>query len=275
VPRKSSPQRPQARELTAGETAQAIPVLEKRIAELKAIEISTIQQKGDPRCESVEKKVNASSSSEKAQPVPDLCLSMCRLHRGGPLREVREGTGRIGRAIQNLVTLMRSGKIEREERAYAPVRDRPDRGGRDVFLVHGRDETSKQQIARFLEKLGLNPIILHEQPSAGKTIIEKFEEYAGRARFAVVLLTPDDVGGPSDGSKTQPRARQNVIFELGFFVAALGRANVAALYKGGLEIPSDYGSVVYTELDDRDGWKLQLAKEIKAAGIDVDLNQAI
>ena len=93
----------------------------------------------------------------------------------------------------------------------------------EVFVVHGRDEGSKETVARFLSKLGLQPVVLHEKANQGRTIIEKFEQYAG-VGFAVVLLTPDDIGAPQDESAgLQPRARQNVIFELGFFLGKLGR----------------------------------------------------
>ena len=142
----------------------------------------------------------------------------------------------------------------------------------DVFVVHGRDVAAKQSVARFLSGLGLHPIILHEQPGGGRTIIEKFEHYSS-VGFAVVLLTPDDVGGPADGSApTEPRARQNVIFELGYFIGRLGRERVRALYAEGVEIPSDYRAVEYILLDPGGGWQLPLAREIAAAGIDIDLD---
>jgi predicted nucleotide-binding protein len=147
--------------------------------------------------------------------------------------------------------------------------------GSDIFIVHGHDESAKQAVARFIEKLGLKAIILHEQPNAGRTIIEKFEDYAN-VGFAVVLMTPDDVGATKD-KKDQllPRARQNVVFELGFFVGKLGRNRVCALHKEEVEIPSDYTGVLYVAMDEDGGWQLKLAKEIKAAGIPVDLNKVI
>ena len=101
-------------------------------------------------------------------------------------------------------------------------------------------------MARFLEKLGLQPIILHEQPNSGRTIIEKFETYSSDISFAIVLLTPDDIGGINENDQEQqPRARQNVIMELGYFMGRLGRTRVCALHKGGVELPSDYQGVVY------------------------------
>jgi len=144
-----------------------------------------------------------------------------------------------------------------------------------VFVVHGHDGEMKLDVARTLEKLGLEPRILHEKPSGGRTIIEKFENYSD-VNFAVVLLSPDDIGCSEsdfpDGAK--PRARQNVIFELGFFIGKLGRNRVAALYRGDdIEIPSDYDGVVYIPYDTSDGWKLKLVRELKECGYDIDMNK--
>lgn len=145
-----------------------------------------------------------------------------------------------------------------------------------VFIVHGHDETAKFTVARFVEKLGLKAIILHEQPNKGQTIIEKFESNASNVGFAIVLLTPDDIAA----SKVSPedtmfRARQNVVLELGYFCGTLGRDKVCVLYKDKIEIPSDYLGVIYTPFDSGDGWHLKLAKEMKEAGLDIDLNNAL
>ena len=142
-----------------------------------------------------------------------------------------------------------------------------------VFIVHGRDNELKETTARFLEKLGLTPIILHEQTNKGKTIIEKFEEYSD-VNFAVVLMTPDDIGFLADDESCRAfRARQNVVFELGYFIGKLGRTNVTAIVKGNIEIPTDINGVVYIGVDNSGAWKMMLAKEIKAAGFNIDLNK--
>jgi predicted nucleotide-binding protein len=140
---------------------------------------------------------------------------------------------------------------------------------KDVFIVHGHDELAKTQVARFLERAGLNPIILHEQKNAGRTIIEKFEHHGTVAGFAVVLLTHDDVGGPNE-KELQPRARQNVIGEMFWFAGKFGRDRVCALKKGDLELPSDFAGVIYTEMDDRGAWKTDLLRELEGAGYTVD-----
>ena len=144
-----------------------------------------------------------------------------------------------------------------------------------VFVIHGHDEAARETVARFLERLGLEPVILHEQANKGRTIIEKFEDHADVA-FAVVLLTPDDIGGLNDGQlELRSRARQNVILELGFFLGKLGRQRVCPLVKGDVETPSDYDGVVYTRQDDAGAWKMKLVQELRAAEFDVDANKVI
>ena len=137
-----------------------------------------------------------------------------------------------------------------------------------IFVVHGRSDARKVEVARFLESLGLRAVILHEQPSQGRTLIEKFEDHASEAGFAVVLLTGDDEGGLAASSERMPRARQNVVFELGFFYGKLGRKRVCVLYEGGIEHPSDVDGIVYVSLDRE--WKLALGRELRAAGIAFD-----
>ena len=145
-----------------------------------------------------------------------------------------------------------------------------------VFVVHGRDEARRDAVARFISKLGLTPVILHEQPNVGKTIIEKFIHYAD-VSFAVVILTGDDRGGlaGSEPATLRARARQNVVFELGFFIAKLGRQNVCALYEEGVDLPSDYDGVVFVELDPKGAWQMQLAREMKHALLPIDMNNAV
>jgi predicted nucleotide-binding protein len=129
-------------------------------------------------------------------------------------------------------------------------------------------------VTLLIERAGLNAVILHEQPNAGRTIIEKFEKYGGSAGFAVVLLTPDDVGGPGR-ENLRPRARQNVIGEMFWFAGKLGRERVCALKKGDIEMPSDFVGVGYTEMDDLGAWKTELLRELNAAGYEVDWQKAL
>jgi predicted nucleotide-binding protein len=134
----------------------------------------------------------------------------------------------------------------------------------------------KEAVARSLERLDLLPIILHEQPGGGRTLIGKFEAYSD-VGFAVVLLAPDDELAIVNGGsmhRTQ-RARQNVILELGFFIGKLGRARVAAISKASseFEVPSDFLGVEYIPYDAEGSWKLRLVRELRQAGFTVDANR--
>jgi predicted nucleotide-binding protein len=151
--------------------------------------------------------------------------------------------------------------------------------GRKVFIVHGHEDGTKEMVARFISKLDLEPVILHEQASKGRTVIEKFEDHGDPAEiaFAVVLLTPDDRGGTSTTpyDDQRPRARQNVVLELGWFLGKLGRDRVCALHKGDVEMPSDFAGVIYVALDPGGAWRFQLAKELRQVIPSVDMNKAI
>jgi predicted nucleotide-binding protein len=147
----------------------------------------------------------------------------------------------------------------------------------DVFIVHGHDEEMKQAVARTLNTLKLNPIILHEQPNRGATIIEKFERNTD-VQFAIILLSPDDMAFPKseDCEKARPRPRQNVILELGYFVGKLSRDKVFALKRGDdLELPTDISGIIYTPYDSSGSWRFQLVKELKAIGYSVDANDLL
>jgi predicted nucleotide-binding protein len=146
-----------------------------------------------------------------------------------------------------------------------------------VFIVHGHDEKAKEVVARFITTLHFEPIILREMPNEGKGILEKLEHNSSDVAFAVVLLTPDDIGRKKRARKIneQKRARQNVIFELGYFIAKLERHRVVALVKDNIELPSDFNGIVYIKMDDRGAWKIEICKEMNAAGMDPDTNMLI
>ena len=165
---------------------------------------------------------------------------------------------------------------DENQASMAPIsQDDGSRNTNEIFIIHGRDRGTRETIARFLGDLGRKPVILDEQSSQGRTIIEKFEQHA-QVGFAIALLTPDDVGAhQEDARNLKPRARQNVIFEFGYFIGRLGRNRVCALTKGDVEIPSDYNGVVYIPLDDAGGWRMRLVKELQSARIDVDANRAL
>ena len=125
----------------------------------------------------------------------------------------------------------------------------PAVANKDVFIVHGHGEMAIAQLKELLASHGLNPIVLRDQDDRGMTIIEKFEYYARSCSFAFILMTPDDRTIGITGTESLWRARQNVIMELGWFMAHLGRERVVILFNGRLEIPSDILGVVYVEFN--------------------------
>lgn len=171
--------------------------------------------------------------------------------------------------VLNVLEFGHTVETEKRIAATAITQYSPQKG--KIFLVHGRDNESKQEVARYVESLGVGVIILHEQASSGMTIIEKIEHYANEADFAIVLYTACDHGRGIHETKVHPknRARQNVVFEHGYLMAKLGRKNVCALVKGEIETPNDVSGVVYVGLDGAGAWKIEIDKELKACGYSI------
>ncbi|MBW8318682.1 MAG: nucleotide-binding protein [Arenimonas sp.] len=136
---------------------------------------------------------------------------------------------------------------------------------REVFIVHGQDELAKLDTAKFIEELGLVPIILHQQASLGMTIIEKIEHYTN-VGFGIVLYTECDEGRRRGDLISRYRARQNVVFEHGYLIAKLRRERVAAIVKGQVETPNDISGIVYVTMDDGGSWKDEIKLELRQAG---------
>jgi predicted nucleotide-binding protein len=173
--------------------------------------------------------------------------------------------------VKRAISILDAARLEVELSGGVPEAKGTPSVGSDIFIVHGRDDARKHEVARFLRALtAREPIILHEQANAGATLIEKFEKYASSTAYAVVIASADDFGGLAGSDEAKPRARQNVVFELGFFFGTLGRAKVALLYEDGIERPSDVDGIVYLPIDPTGSWKMLLAREIEAAGVGVD-----
>jgi predicted nucleotide-binding protein len=152
------------------------------------------------------------------------------------------------------------------------ARSSPSASKRDpkgVFIVHGHKASAMEWVQGLLNDLGLRPIVLKESAKGGQTVIEKFEEQAASASFAVVLLTPDDEGRVSGSSDWKHRARQNVIFEMGYFFSALGRKKICILKDGEIDEPSNFRGVAYINLNNSD-WRQRVATELQNAGLAVD-----
>jgi predicted nucleotide-binding protein len=145
---------------------------------------------------------------------------------------------------------------------------------KEIFIVHGHNTAILQSVARTIEKLGLVPIVLHEKPNSGRTIIEKFETNSN-VGFAIVLLTDDDEGKAKTEIDLKKRARQNVVLELGYFIGKLGRKRVLSLYSENVEIPSDIHGLLYVPIDGSGNWKFSIVRELKEIGFDVDANKLL
>ena len=147
-----------------------------------------------------------------------------------------------------------------------------------VFVVHGHDELMKHQLEIFLSELDLEPIVLHRKADEGLTVIEKFEKHSD-VGYAFILLTPDDIAypkadevKPDEARKKEQRARQNVIFEFGFFVAKLGRSRVCCLYKEGVTLPTDVSGIIYKKIVNAvEEAAFSILKDLKAVGYKVSL----
>jgi predicted nucleotide-binding protein len=161
-----------------------------------------------------------------------------------------------------------------------PLRELSDSGefvattfSNKVFIVHGHDEDSKNSLDILLREMKLEPVVLHRQPDQSMTIIEKFEKYSD-VGYAFVILTPDecayiasDETKPDSERRTELRARPNVLFEFGYFVAKLGRSRVCCLHTGGVSLPSDVHGMIYKKFHTSvEEIAYSISKELKAAG---------
>jgi predicted nucleotide-binding protein len=141
-----------------------------------------------------------------------------------------------------------------------------------VFIVHGHNGELKYKTAELLRKLGIEPIILHDQPNSCRTIIEKIEDFGSEASAAIILFTPDDVGKAVSEDEPKSRGRQNVVFEAGYFMGLLGRSNTILIKSdNSIELPGDLDGIVYSDSAN----EFMIAKELKSMGFDIDLNKIL
>ena len=302
--RKSTPKpTPQAPVLTPAQIEESISRLRQCIGDLEAFDPQTIQKRYvDPQVMVLEASIRnalASTFGEDTARFNDYKIA-AELDKGervislGPVfgrgqrvdydaleahnakQYVGEGKERSIKVLKGVILELKRDLEARQARLGAQfITAQPEPlPSNKVFIVHGHDETALQGVARFIERLRLEAIILREQPNQGRTTIEKFEDYAREVGFAVVLLTPDDVVSSKTVPEQCERARQNVIFELGYFAGKLGRGRACLIRKGHVEIPSDLMGVVYLDLDEKEGWKLALVKELKAAKLQFSADRA-
>jgi len=168
-----------------------------------------------------------------------------------------EGLGAVREAIEDVLGILSAQKVG------VPAK-------RKVFVAHGHNFETRDIVNDFLRSIGLEAVNLADEPDRGDTIIEKFERYSKDANFAIALFTADDVGYAKGREKDKkPRARQNVVFEFGYFLAKLGRNRARLLLQQGAELPSNISGMLYIEMDPSGKWRNQLLRELNDAGLPV------
>lgn len=297
-PTSTKPERPHR---SVGEKRQDIVRIKRRIDELSAFDPDTVTVRfSDPNVTKLEAAISSTLAAVFGERTSEYnrYISASRLDNGPIVMESawtsarrggfdgdrsREASKHLAEGKAQALALLQQAVDALEEEiefsepetvaigsgAYAVETAKTRR----VFIVHGHDEGARESVARYLEKIGFEPIILHEQANKGRTVIEKVEAN-GDVGFAVVLLTPDDEGRKI-GDLIEPRARQNVLLELGYFIGRLGRANVCAIRKDEVAIPSDFAGVVWENMDSAGAWKQALARELQAAGHVIDWNKVM
>jgi predicted nucleotide-binding protein len=277
---------------------RGIKRLEKQIAEIEAFDVSVLTKRWDAPQMALQTAIEGTLVSVFGHKTVEYNRyeDAIRLDRG-PLRmgsswvEERGGYGMRNETheAQQYVTQGKAQSVQILRQAVNWLRDEiemhsPDQvatspatesaPSRKIFIVHGHDTGVREAVARFVQKIGFEPIILHEQANQGRTVMEKVEAH-GDVGFAIVLLTPDDEGNKI-GESPKPRARQNVLLELGYFIGRLGRSNVCAFSTSStMELPTDFAGVVWEAFDPNGAWKFILGRELKAAGFEIDGNKII
>ena len=301
--RRSAPPSPQAPVLTADQMRRRIERLQRCIDELEAFDPQQVQKRyREPEVMRLEAAIDEALTAAFGHNTPAYnryrdaatldhgphTMRMGSAFGRGPqidydARDAHEARQYFAEGKVQAITLLGQAisalkdeiaDQEQDDGAAPPMSAMPSPAhNRKVFVVHGREEGPREAVARFLERLGFQPIILHEQANQGRTVIEKVEDHSD-VGFAVIILTPDDMGCLK-GEEPQPRARQNVLLELGYFIGKLTRRRVCTLKVGELEIPSDWRGVVDEPYEAGGGWRQTLARELEAAEYEIDWNKVM
>lgn len=168
------------------------------------------------------------------------------------------------------------GKAQAQEELKAILEGTINSGSKKIFVVYGHDDIARTQLEALLRRWDLEPIILDQQASGGQTIIEKLEEYGSDVGYAIVLATPDDEGKAKPEADYKSRVRQNVVLELGMFLAKLGRNRVAILLKEAVnfEKPSDIQGLIYIPFQNKvDEVSISLIRELSKQGYKIDTSR--
>jgi predicted nucleotide-binding protein len=276
----------------ASQLRRCMERIDERIEDLRAFDVNTLQGSSSPELQALESAIKDTlercfgvntSAAQRFSSAAQLHYFSFVISTSGPRPDYR---GKTATKIEESIALLLEAKrtlledlsdLEHESsgRVDLPVEvsEKSQERSRRVFVVHGHEQGPREAVARFLQLVGFEPVILHEQANKGGTVIEKIERY-GDVGFAVVLLTPDDEGR-AKGGELRPRARQNVLLELGYFMARLTRPHVFVLKQGDIELPSDFLGMVWTDFDAANGWKQALAMELQEVGYEIDWNKVL
>jgi predicted nucleotide-binding protein len=293
MPKRPTPSRPERPHHSVGQKRQDIAQIQRRITELEGFDPQKITKRfSDPSVIQIQTAIEATLAAvfghgtveyDRYKDAATLDNGPVILRtdlggRGGHYDDRYEAIQYVTEGMAQALALLRQAirSLEEEIEFATPPQfaefaaTAARQVSRKIFLVHGRDDAAKNEVALFIRAIGLEPIILHLRPNGGRHLLTKFTEESEGAGFAVVLMTPDDEGGLSGAENRRPRARQNVVFELGFFIGKLGPASVAALLKGDVEKPSDFDGIAYIAFDSDNRWKTDLARELHHAKVPFD-----
>ncbi len=297
--RRTAQQEPKTAVLTIEKMKHGIVRLEKLIKEIEAFDPQIIQKRWSNEVKALETNIegvltsvfghdtvecNRYKGAVRLDQGPVIAKPFWIGAGGGPTHhdDAHEARLYVSEGKERSIHLLRQAigwlhdEIAAQEQTVSVVDSEasPQTLSRKAFIVHGHDDGAREAVARFLEKIGFQAIILHEQANQGHTVIEKVETH-GEVGFAIVLLTPDDTGCKV-GDMLRPRPRQNVLLELGYFIGRLGRTRVCTLATSDkMELPSDFLGVVWEPFDKSGGWKTILGRELRAAGFDIDWNKVM
>jgi predicted nucleotide-binding protein len=278
--RRTPDKPPESRTLSVDDLKMAITKIGRRIDELKSFDVESLAKRFDAKVEALKGKINQTLADifgydtveYKKNDIWSLDTLPTIVGEEYSLPEIKQG---YQKGISDAIIKLNSLKeilvenlqdIEQNSSPYSKsIETMPVINNTEIFIVHGHDDEAKMELEHFVSEIGLTPIILHRKPDEGLTIIEKFEKHS-KVGFALILITPDDDGKDSTG-KIIKRARQNVIFEMGFFLGKLGRGRVCCIRKEDVEMPSDISGVIYKPFKSKiDEVKYALITELKAAG---------
>lgn len=292
--RRTPPPQPQQAKLTPDQMRKGIVRLERLIPEIEGFDASQLTKRFGPEQRALETRIEGALDSvfghdtverKRYRRAESLDHGSVTMYVGGygsgpdqgalARKNVEEGKRAVVQVLQGAIQWLKDEIGDADTGTDEMATESDQRAGtlsRKIFVVHGHDDGIREAVARLVERLGFEAIILKEQANQGRTIIEKIEANSD-VGFAIVLLSPDDVGGKVGGAQA-PRARQNVLLELGYFIGKLGRSRVCALTtSNGMELPTDFAGVVWEPYDDAGGWKQTLARELQAVGFDIDWNK--